>query len=142
VKCENHKLFFRKARLPRDARVPIFSLLTLASRPETKAVEKLNIAAIGVSNWYLDPIHFNLGYFPLDTTFRADSEPIPFPEGNTGYIGTTTQYPDDKQFPIKALEKLKPTTLCFGLRPAIKLTLYIRLNLIRLNGLAAGRRRL
>jgi hypothetical protein len=88
-------------------------------------VEKLNIAVIRVTNWYIDPIHFKLDYFPLDITFRADSEPTPFPEGITGYIGTTTQYPDDKHFLIKALDKVRPTTICFVLRPAMKLTLYI-----------------
>jgi hypothetical protein len=56
----NHKLSRHKARLPRDARVSTSSLLTFASRPETKAVERLNIAVIGVSNCYIDPNHFNL----------------------------------------------------------------------------------
>jgi hypothetical protein len=95
-------------------------------------VEKLNIAVIRVTNWYIDPIHFKLDYFPLDITFRADSEPTPFPEGITGYIGTTTQYPDDKQFLIKAPNEFKALILCFVRRPAMKLTSYIRLDLLPL----------
>jgi hypothetical protein len=112
---------------------------------ETKAVERSNIGILGVSNWYIDPNHFSPDYLPLrdcpvayfsaqetggsentDTTFRAYTEFTPFPDGISGYIGTTTQYPDDKEFLIKALDKSKPTTLCFVSRPAMKLTLYIR----------------
>jgi hypothetical protein len=52
--------------------------LPLGPRPETKAVERLDITVIGVYKWYIDSNRFNLEYFPLDTTFRADSEHTPF----------------------------------------------------------------
>jgi hypothetical protein len=77
MKSEDHKLSRQKAQSPRDARVSILSLLTFASRPATKAVERLKIAVIGVSNWYIDPNHFNLDDFPLDVIFGAGQGPQP-----------------------------------------------------------------
>lgn len=98
--------------------LPLCDPLHLASQEVRAQTEALERYAISVTEWYMDPNHFELDFVPHNTNFLCETDPSVCTNVHIpGWIGFRTQLYNYRPFLTRAIDTLASKVERLVLRP-------------------------